>query len=426
MVNSRKIKSLFDDSQLDVNLSLSSELPDWFQDFKQDSLDRFMQHNIPSVTDSEWEYTKIDSLLELLFNRETLENSNSKELSDNDIESDKDAICIHFHNGQYSTSSDLPDHIKIFSKSDDKEIFRKLFKSDTDQQTSFLSDMNSIIFSDTLFIRTLQNQKVDTEIHIINHSHHDAIIAPRLHIHVAENSALKVFEHVKSSTKSLISHLMTIFCETGSNLEFYKLIEQQKDTHILSKHTAQIAENSKVNFFSWDYGGKTSATNTLAELDGKESEFNYSALFTPSDDDHSGNKLRVEHKANKTKSRIKVRGVLNDHSKGVFFGKIKVKENVLGTSALMENKNLLISDDATISTTPILEIYNDDTECSHSATSGSIDEEKLFYIQSRGISELDAKQYLIGSFIKELINEITNIKIKTLLQNNFKYIENQS
>ena len=103
MVNSRKIKSLFDDSQLDVNLSLSSELPDWFQDFKQDSLDRFMQHNIPSVTDSEWEYTKIDSLLELLFNRETLENSNSKELSDNDIESDKDAICIHFHNGQYST-----------------------------------------------------------------------------------------------------------------------------------------------------------------------------------------------------------------------------------------------------------------------------------------------------------------------------------
>ena len=110
----------------------------------------------------------------------------------------------------------------------------------------------------------------------------------------------------------------------------------------------------------------------------------------------------------------------------IFFGKIKVEENVLGTSALMENKNLLISDDATISTTPILEIYNDDTECSHSATSGSIDEEKLFYIQSRGISELDAKQYLIGSFIKELINEITNIKIKTLLQNNFKYIENQS
>ena len=426
MVNSRKIKSLFDDSKLDLNLSSSTKLPDWFQDFKQKSFDRFMEHNIPSVTDNEWEYTKIDSLLELLFNRETLNNIDSKELSNNDIEPDNDVIYIHFHNGEYSTLSDLPDHIKIFSKTEDKDIFKALFEPGNHQQTSFLSDINSIIFSDTLFIKTLQNQKIDTEIHIINHSHHDSIIAPRLHIHLAENSALKIFEHVKPSTKSIISHLMTIFCETGSHLEFYKLIEQQRGAHFLSKHNAQMAENSKVDFFAWDFGGQTSATNTLAELNGQKSEFNYSALFTPSDDHHSGNQLRIEHKDNKTKSRIKVRGVLNDESKGVFYGKVKVKENVLGTSALMENKNLLISDDATISTTPILEIYNDDTECSHSATSGSIDEEKLFYIQSRGISKIDAKQYLIGSFIKELINEITNIKIKTLLQNNFKYIESQS
>ena len=426
MVSSKKIKSLFDNSKLDLNPSLSSEFPDWFQDFKQKSLDQFMAHNIPSVADSEWEYTKIDSLLALLFNREVLNRIDPKDLPDKNIESDNDAICIHFHNGQYFASSDLPDHIMIFSKTHDKDIFKHLFKLDINPQRSFLSAMNSIIFSDTLLIKTLQNQKVDTEIHIINHSHYDSIIAPRLHIHVAENSSLKVFEHVKSSTQSVISHLMTIFCEADSDLEFYKLIEQQEDTHFLSTQTVQMAENSKADFFSWDFGGNTSTTNTLAELNGKKSDFHYSALFTPSDDNHSGNHLRVEHKANKTKSRIKIRGVLNDQSKGVFFGKIKVNENVLGTSAFMENKNLLISDDATISTQPILEIYNDDTECSHSATSGSIDEEKLFYIQSRGIPEIEAKQYLIGSFIKELINEITNIKIKTLLQSNFQYIDNQS
>ena len=72
MVSSKKIKSLFDDSKLDLNLLLSSEYPDWFQDFKQKSLDQFMAHNIPSITDNEWQYTKIDSLLELLFNREVL------------------------------------------------------------------------------------------------------------------------------------------------------------------------------------------------------------------------------------------------------------------------------------------------------------------------------------------------------------------
>ena len=120
MVNSRKIKSLFDDSKLDLNLSSSTELPDWFQDFKQKSLDRFMEHNIPSVTDNEWEYTKIDSLLELLFNRETLNSIDSKELSNNDMEPDNDVIYIHFHNGEYSTLSDLPNHIKLFRKTEDK------------------------------------------------------------------------------------------------------------------------------------------------------------------------------------------------------------------------------------------------------------------------------------------------------------------
>ena len=110
MVNSRKIKSLFDNSKLDLNLLSSVEFPEWFQDFKQKSLHQFMEQTIPSVADSEWEYTKIDSLLELLFNRQTLNTGDSKELLDKDIVSDNDAIYIHFHNGQYFTSSDLPDH----------------------------------------------------------------------------------------------------------------------------------------------------------------------------------------------------------------------------------------------------------------------------------------------------------------------------
>ena len=82
----------------------------------------------------------------------------------------------------------------------------------------------------------------------------------------------------------------------------------------------------------------------------------------------------------------------------------------------MENKNLLISDDATISTQPILEIYNDDTECSHSATSGSINEEKLFYIQSRGIGESDAMNILIQSFASELVEKIKNSQMKRTFQ----------
>ncbi len=88
---------------------------------------------------------------------------------------------------------------------------------------------------------------------------------------------------------------------------------------------------------------------------------------------------------------------------------------VTKTSAFMENKNLLLSDDASISSKPILEIYNDDTECSHSATSGSIDKEKLFYLKTRGIDEVEAKSFLINSFIEEISGEIRNKKIQDAL-----------
>ena len=78
----------------------------------------------------------------------------------------------------------------------------------------------------------------------------------------------------------------------------------------------------------------------------------------------------------------------------------------------MQNKNLLLSDESKISTVPILEIYNDDTECSHSATSGSLDKEKLFYLKTRGINENDAKDFLIKSFIDELASQIKSRRLR--------------
>ena len=78
----------------------------------------------------------------------------------------------------------------------------------------------------------------------------------------------------------------------------------------------------------------------------------------------------------------------------------------------MQNKNLLLSNDSIISTVPVLEIYNDDTECSHSATSGSLDKEKLFYLKTRGINEFDAKDFLIKSFIDELIAQIKSKQLR--------------
>ena len=416
MADQEKIKNLFSFEKIASITSGKPDYPDWFDEFKRLSTKNLMDQNLPSIKDSEWESTKINSLTKKLFNDDFNFSHSANDLIVGDTKKDPNKITISFSNGIYMCSEELPSHIKILSHIKDKDKFRDLLDIKKENNSSFSSTLNSIILSDLLLIETSSNQKVDTLIHIINHASNQANLAPRIEIRAATNSSVKILEEVRTSNDSIMNHVLRVSCQKNANIEFYKVIQRQENSHYLGTQDIEASENARIKFFLWDFGGDTSKTVTDTKLLGKKSEINYSALFTPNKYLHSGNQIKINHEASHTKSKIKVRGVLNDHSSGVFYGKIKVKESVTKTSAFMENKNLLLSDDASISSKPILEIYNDDTECSHSATSGSIDKEKLFYLKTRGIDEVEAKSFLVNSFIEEISGEITNKKIQDVFK----------
>ena len=416
MADQEKIKNLFSFEKIASITSGKPDYPDWFDEFKRLSTKNLMDQNLPSIKDSEWESTKINSLTKKLFNDDFNFSHSANDLIVGDIKKDPNKITISFSNGIYMCSEELPSHIKILSHIKDKDKFRDLLDIKKEDNSSFSSTLNSIILSDLLLIETSSNQKVDTLIHIINHASNQTNLAPRIEIRAATNSSVKILEEVRTSNDSIMNHVLRVNCQKNANIEFYKVIQRQENSHYLGTQDIEASENARIKFFLWDFGGDTSKTVTDTKLLGKKSEINYSALFTPNKYLHSGNQIKINHEASHTKSKIKVRGVLNDHSSGVFYGKIKVKESVTKTSAFMENKNLLLSDDASISSKPILEIYNDDTECSHSATSGSIDKEKLFYLKTRGIDEVEAKSFLVNSFIEEISGEITNKKIQDVFK----------
>tara|TARA_A100001037_G_C15151595_1_gene639626 strand:- start:2258 stop:3535 length:1278 start_codon:yes stop_codon:yes gene_type:complete len=416
MADQEKIKNLFSFEKIASITSGKPDYPDWFDEFKRLSTKNLMDQNLPSIKDSEWESTKINSLTKKLFNDDFNFSHSANDLIVGDTKKDPNKITISFSNGIYMCSEELPSHIKILSHIKDKDKFRDLLDIKKENNSSFSSTLNSIILSDLLLIETSSNQKVDTLIHIINHASNQANLAPRIEIRASTNSSVKILEEVRASNDSIMNHVLRVNCQKNANIEFYKVIQRQENSHYLGTQDIEASENARIKFFLWDFGGDTSKTVTDTKLLGKKSEINYSALFTPNKYLHSGNQIKINHEASHTKSKIKVRGVLNDHSSGVFYGKIKVKESVTKTSAFMENKNLLLSDDASISSKPILEIYNDDTECSHSATSGSIDKEKLFYLKTRGIDEVEAKSFLVNSFIEEISGEITNKKIQDVFK----------
>ncbi len=116
----------------------------------------------------------------------------------------------------------------------------------------------------------------------------------------------------------------------------------------------------------------------------------------------------IDHTVPNCKSHQNYKGVLNDNSRGVFNGKVMVRENAHGTDAQQSNKNLLLSNDARVDTKPQLEIFNDDVKCAHGATVGQLEEEELFYLLSRGLNESLARNLLTYGFAEEIVNKIRN------------------
>ena len=143
---------------------------------------------------------------------------------------------------------------------------------------------------------------------------------------------------------------------------------------------------------------------------------NLNTLFSPSEKLHIDNQLKIKHIGEKCESSLDYRGILKDKSTGVFGGVVYVDQEAANTQSKMTNRNLLLSDHARINTKPVLEIYNEEVQCTHSATSGHLDEEKLLYIQSRGIGESDAMNILIQSFASELVEKIKNSQMKRTIQ----------
>jgi Fe-S cluster assembly protein SufD len=129
-------------------------------------------------------------------------------------------------------------------------------------------------------------------------------------------------------------------------------------------------------------------------------------LYLTRGDQLADHHMVVEHAQPHCTSHEYYNGILDGHSKGVFHGRILVRQAAQKTDAKQTNKNLLLSDDATVDTKPQLEIYADDVKCTHGATIGQLNEESIFYLRARGIGAETARRMLIHAFAGEIIERI--------------------
>ena len=399
------------------NYSLNLIEADWLKNLKKETFARLKTQSIPSKKDEEWRYTNTEPIIQKCFElvaKKSISNlKNAKSFTQNNSD---DNIFIYYADGKFCCVDKLPPYMKTLRNSDDLVNFETLLNVDDKKINSPFSDLNTLLLSDALIIETLKNQNIDAMIHIIICSDIEQNINPRLLIKLRENSSIRIFEHCLSSNSSVINGLTEINCEKNSKLDYFKIIDKQRDGYHLSLSNIKLSKNSTFNLFSWDSGAKISRNNINVDLVEENASVNLNTLFSPSEKLHIDNQLKIKHIGEKCESSLDYRGILKDKSTGVFGGVVYVDQEAANTQSKMTNRNLLLSDYARINTKPVLEIYNEEVQCTHSATSGRLDEEKLFYIQSRGIGESDAMNILIKSFASELVEKIKNSQMKKTFQ----------
>ena len=134
-------------------------------------------------------------------------------------------------------------------------------------------------------------------------------------------------------------------------------------------------------------------------------------------DEHQEIRTKINHLFPNCKSYQKVKNVLSLNSKGVFQGKIFVKDKAQKTNAYQLGKAMLLNDESEFNSKPELEIYADDVKCSHGSASGSLNDNSIFYLMSRGLSYQQSKELLINGFMLDVVEKITDSEIKNLIKN---------
>lgn len=281
---------------------------------------------------------------------------------------------------------------------------------------------NTAAFHDGVFIEVGNNTQVQLPI-VVYHLHdarqQQVMSATRNLFVVGLSSDVTVVE--KFDSIGATPHFSSLVTEVivGENAGF-NLYSIQNDQGARYQHNTihiQQSNASRGNTYTFTLDGKFVRNNLQLVLDGEGIESHMYGLYLLSKDIVGDNHTVVDHKKPNSFSNELYKGIMDDSAKGVFNGKIYVRPQAQKTNAFQANRNILLTDKASVNTKPQLEIWADDVKCSHGCTSGQLDEEALFYLQARGISKETARAMMLYAFAGEILDNVRHEGLKTYLDN---------
>ena len=270
------------------------------------------------------------------------------------------------------------------------------------------------------------NVKEDNEQYFSVNFQSDDNAIPYIGVSVEKNKSGKLYLNFDELVIGNIYPIIEIFLNDNSNLEIILSVTSTKEINIVNSIYAQLERDSNLTIHNISTGAGLSRSRMDIDLLGNGSEFSLDGIYFGEEKQIHDNRVFVNHLGKNTSSNMITKGVLGDESSSIFTGTIHIAEGAEKTESHQENRNILLSEEATAQSVPNLEILCDDVICSHGSSVGPIEENVYHYVMARGIEKVAADKLLIKGFFNEVINdskwEIIHDKVSNIIEKKYMNI----
>jgi len=386
------------------------------KNFRLENLKLFNQQGFPTRNQEDWKFSDINQIFSKNFkNLEALK----KEIKPKSINFIKEFDHNHILmvNGKLENSEfKFEDKNKIKIKSYNDSNFS------LNNEENSLINLNNALSNNGLFLEVADNYRFEKAIIIYNvftDDLKDNLLNNKNKIILGKNSEVHIVEYNinQSKNKFIYNTTENVILNENASLKTIILQANQNEGFFYKFSKGKMKSNSNYSSFIFSSGPKFNKIDAEFDLEGENCDCNIKSALFINKDKHQEIKTKINHLVPNCKSYQKIKSVVDAEGKGVYQGKIYVKDIAQKTNAYQLSKALLLSENSEFNSKPELEIYADDVKCSHGSTSGSVDENSIHYLMTRGLSKKQAVQLLVNGFLNEIIGDIKSNSVRKFIEN---------
>ena len=385
--------------------------------FKETNFKEFLKQGFPNRKLENWKFSDLNQIIQSNIGELTFYNDYKKENQIDKIE----LISELEHNKIIIVDGKIEKIDFKFEDKDKIEILVEQGEETIKENINSLINLNNAFSNKFCKIIIKKNYSLKKPLviyHSTNKNTQSKNTNSRIDFKLEENACLRLIDIFKDNTeKNFLNIYYNFELDKSSILKNYKIDKSINDNVKYSYNNVKQQANSISETFILSSGSKFFKNEINCDLLGQHSSAFVNGIFDLDDENHHEIKSNINHLVENTKSYQLVKSVLEKKSKAVYQGKIFVSSEAQKTDGYQLSNAILLSENSEFNAKPELEIYADDVKCSHGSSSGSLDENSIFYLMSRGLNYKEAKKLLINGFLLDVIEKITDEEIKNLIKN---------